>query len=386
MKFTAETKAFSAALAFGGRVIPSKTTLQVLTCIKIVAGYGGGKVTLIGSNMDTTFEVDTSADIEAEGVALIPFDPLVKFISAAKGTTVEIELDKSGAVTVKSGRGKIVLQSAHLDDYPQIKPVSGDLISLDAAEFVKALRFAVAAASSEETRYYLCGAYLREKAGGLELWGTNGAALHYARINDQTGIGDGAIIPTDAAHIIIGMAEKSDLLHLFACNFGWHVACGNVRAFGKVIDGTYPDCDRVVNSFESTGWDVVAVTGRDDLSGAMAVAAVGADTQANKARSMVLRGKEGEAVIARGFKPVGGVKSAGRAEMEGRAKSTFAGVVNSAMMGTALQSMAGDVELAFCDQGGAGAFRVSPAQSSAVSSMFAIVMGLRAAPEDMADE
>lgn len=378
MKIICEAKPFAQALQFAGRVIQAKPVWPIMTNIKIVAN--DTSLTLIGTNGDTTLEMDAAATVLTSGVICVPFDPLVKFVAAAKGGTVEIE-QTAHSVVVKSGRGRIVLSGVSVDEFPIYKPQEGAPAVIDGPSLCSALRFCLPAVADDEVRYYLKGVCLRE-GGGVEFWATNGHAMHMAMMPDLQTVGGGGIIPTDAVGVILSVSEKQDLVHLLVTDIGWHVVAGPVRAFGKVIDGTYPDCARVVASFKA-GMSDVASLPKDDLAAAITVASIGADAGANKSRSMILRGIEGQPIIARGFKGIDGVLQAGRAETDARASATFSGVVNAAFLNAAITTMgAADIVLAYSEQ---GAFHVRPAQDSATMQMFAIVMGIRASEEEMAD-
>ncbi|WRH62064.1 MAG: DNA polymerase III subunit beta [Fuscovulum sp.] len=377
MKLSIETKALQSGLAIAGRVISAKAPWPILSNIKIAAQKD--KITLSGCNGDTTFEADVAATVTTPGATLLPFDHLVKFIAAAKGTTVEIEASGSGYV-VKSGRGRIVLAPSNLEDYPAYRPPEGQAGTLDATTLNAALKFCVAAADDSEARYYLQGVYVAERNGGLEFWGTDGHALHHTEIAEADPIGGGGILPTDAVGIVTNIADRHDTVQLLVCERGWHIITPSVRAFGKVIDGSYPDCRRVLAGF--TDWREVIAGPKDELIAALSVAACGTDEGAGGTRQLVIRGKTDNPVIAFGRGARGGVMSTGRAEMDVRAKADFAGCVNSKLMQAAITGIgASDVTIQHCG----AAWKVEPSQKSTTSETYAIVMSIRASDEEMAD-
>ena len=96
----------------------------------------------------------------------------------------------------------------------------------------------------------------------------------------------------------------------------------------------------------------------------------------------MIRGEADSPVVAFGRGAQGGVLSTGRAEMDARAKATFAGCVNSRLMSAAIAGIGGaDVTISHCGQ----AWKVEPAQKSATVESFAIVMAIRATDEEMRD-
>ena len=377
MKFTTDMKTFRAGLAFAGKVILPKSPIPIALCVKIVTN--DNRVTITGTNFDTSFEMNVAADVETEGVTVISFAALNAFCAAAKTESLTIEADKDRA-TVKAGKSRITIASMDQRDFPNYLPAEGELATIDGPTFCAALRFCAASCSDEEARYYLQGVYAQPGSEALDLWATDGHALHHAAIADLPNIGGGGIVPAEAATIICTIGEKASDFAIMVSDRGWHVRAGALRAWGKVIDGTFPDAKRLVAGFKGSR-DVISI-GNAELAAALTVATCGADTSANKARSLIVKAKDGEPLVVRGARGASGIIAAGRAETETRAVAEAACAVSSALLTRALSAMqADDVILS----AGQDVLRLRPSQESAVVSSEAIVMCMRATPEEMAD-
>ncbi|QDP60532.1 MAG: putative beta sliding clamp [Prokaryotic dsDNA virus sp.] len=383
MKFTCETKAFNAAMAVAGRVIPVKSPVPILTHIKMVTN--DNRVTLVGTDGDTTFEMDVPATVQTEGAACIPFATLTKFVSAAKATEVTIDMADSDA-KVSSGRNRITLQVMDTRDYPNYRRVEGDLVTVDAPAFCHALRFCTAAASTEETRYYLCGAFFDEADEYVTAWGTNGNVAHRAEMTGITTVGGGGIVPNAAALTILGVAEKQDTVKVIITDMGWSVDAGAVRVWGKVIDGTFPNMRQMMSQFP--GWSNVATVDHAEMTNGIDVAGCGADIDSTKARSLILKCEQGGGIILRGGRPIGGVLHAGRAEVDASVTASFAGSFNAKLIRDAMVGL--KVNTIAIDRAEAGgrdidAIQIKPAQADATVQMSATILGMRATEAELAD-
>jgi len=379
MKFTCDTKAFIAAMAVAGRVVPQKAPWPILLNLKIVTN--DDRITLIGSDSDVTFEMDIPAQIEIEGAACIPFAPLAKFASATKAGSLVVE-EANDQVTLKASRSKITLSTGELGDYPNYRPVEGDTVALDGVTFCHALRFCASAVEANEVKYHIGGAHFREEAGSVDVWGTDGNVFHHASLADLGGIGGGGTVPLAAAAIILSIAEKAETIRFAISERGWHLEAGSIRAWGKVIDGIYPDMKRVASQFD--GWEEFTIVGRDDIANAITVATCGSEADSNKATSIVVRSADGGPVVFRGRRGGAGVVHAGRAELEALGRKNFSGVVSSRYLSGALSGMKNDDFSLACDADGRG-LRVEPAQKSATLTMSAVIMAIRASEAEMAD-
>lgn len=377
MKFSADMKAFRAALAIAGKIVPNKSPIPVALCVKLITN--DSRVTVSGTNFDLTFEMQVPAEVETEGVACINFATLNAFCAAAKTDSLTIESDKQQAI-VRAGKSRIAIAALDPREFPNYQPAEGDMVSVDGPTFCTALRFCAEAASTDETRYYLQGPCLKEVAQGVDIWGTDGHSMHHARIPDLPAVGGGGILPSEAVGIICNMGEKASDLQVMISERGWHSQAGTVRAWGKVIDGSFPDMQRVIDGFKD--WDDVLAAGKDEIAHALSIAACGADTT-NKARSLIIRADAGTPAIVRGARGAAGIVSAGRAETETLAIGTILMAVSAELISRAVNAIPGqDIVLA---RSGDMAARVRPSQESAVYSTEAIVMGIRATEAELAD-
>lgn len=381
MIFTCDTKAFRAALAVAGKVVPAKSPWPILMNLKLVTN--DDRVTLIGSDGDTTFEMDVPAAVQTEGAAAVPFAPLATFVNAAKGDQITATVE-NGQASLKAGRSRIALSAPSVDDFPIYTPPEGAPVAVDAETFSAALRFCAAAASDEETKFNIGGPHICEHGGAVDVWGTDGKAMHHARLAALPAIGGGATIPGAAVTIILGILDRAEDARAMVSDRGWHVLAGSVRAWGKVVDAKYPDMRQIVSKMGD--FARIAVPSQDDLSGAITVATCGADSDSAKSRNVIVIADEGKPVVIRGQKGIAGVIHAGRAEMDETAKATARGVLASRLLVTAIAGMkGGEIAIDVGTVGTAAAFRLAPAQISATLEMSALIMSQRFSEAEMAD-
>lgn len=382
MKFTIETKPLKAALTSLGKVVPAKSPFIAVLHVKIMTSDNA--IILTGTDLDTVQEYSLPATILTEGGCCLNFAMLNAFIGAAKGTEVSIEL-ANGQATIRSGKARIVLSALPEEHFPTYRPAEGELVGVDPKTIADAMRFCVAAASTKDTQRYLCGVGIVESNAGVCMWGTNGHIMHRAAIADLPTIGGGGIVPSEAVATIAAMADKAEAVQAMISPRGWHVRVGQARAWGKVIDAPYPDCERVIASF--SGETVAFLSAeRADLSSALNVAICGAES-ANKARSLVILAEEGKPAILRGARGADGVISAGRAETEAVATADARTAISAQYLATSLGALPAAVERVAVVSGSAQAPSIflRPAQQSGVLDLSALIMGMHAPEAELAD-
>ncbi len=253
MKLTIERSALLRALAHVQSVVERRNTIPILSNVRLEAE--ASTLRLTATDMELAIVETVAADVGQAAAATIPAHTLYDIVrKLPEGAQVEIgQASDDGRIDVRAGRSRFTLGSLPVEDFPVM--AEGDLphsFILDAAalrRLIDKTRFAI---STEETRYYLNGIYLHgveEDGGALRAVATDGHRL--ARV--ETALPDGAkgmpgiIVPRKTVTEIRKLIDEvegdvaiqlSDSKIRFAFN--------DVVLTSKLIDGTFPDYERVV--------------------------------------------------------------------------------------------------------------------------------------------
>ncbi|MEM8772599.1 MAG: DNA polymerase III subunit beta [Pseudomonadota bacterium] len=254
MKVTIERSALSKALGHVQSVVERRNTIPILSNVLLHAS--GGVLTLTATDLDIEVSEDAPADVADEGattVSALTFFEIVKRLP--DGAQVRLELSGSeGRLQVSSGRSQFALAVLPDDDFPSLADNDLDtrfaMPTEDLKRLLQKTRFAM---SQEETRYYLNGVYLHAETDGdaplLRAAATDGHRLARldAPLPDGAGKMPGVIVPRKA------IAELSRLLEDAEENVDIAVSPAKIRfGFGpgrltsKLIDGSFPDYERVI--------------------------------------------------------------------------------------------------------------------------------------------
>ncbi len=254
MKVTITRAALSPALAALSRVVERRNTIPVLSNILLRAEAGG--LTLRATDLDIQAQTALPADIAAPGAITVPAHTLadiVRKLPADSQITLETD-EKAARLVARAGRSRFVMHTLPETDFPDI--TVGDLphrFALPAktiAELIAKVSFAI---SSEETRYYLNGIYLHvaqtEAGPMLRAVATDGHRLSRLEMPapDGTDGMPGVIVPTKAVTEIARMAKDADGdLGIELSPTKIRVTAGETSLTSKLIDGTFPDYERVI--------------------------------------------------------------------------------------------------------------------------------------------
>ena len=101
--------------------------------------------------------------------------------------------------------------------------------------------------ATKDIRYYICGVHVVQNNRGTYVEATNGHMLGRLLIDDAPKESAQVTIPNDAIKALSGTAKQGDeWLHFTIEGVKISVLSGNNTYTFQALDGTFPDCDRVL--------------------------------------------------------------------------------------------------------------------------------------------
>ena len=252
MKFEIEKAAFAGVLSLAARLVEKRNTIPILANVMIVATHGQIKVK--STNLDVELTLTAKAEVLKDGgitvQAYLLNDIVRKF---ADKSTITFELLKDGTeARVSSGRSSFSLQCLPTSDFPDmnIGNFTHDF-SIPSSDLVKMLGTTQFAISTEETRHYLNGIYMHAHEGNLlRFVATDGHRLARTSVPLPPNLDGmpGIIIPRKTVDTIMKIAEAGKPIHfsLSDSKIRLEIGSGDVVMTSKLIDGTFPDYQRVI--------------------------------------------------------------------------------------------------------------------------------------------
>ncbi len=261
MKFKIERSAVLRSLAHVQSVVERRNTIPILSNIRLDAGSDG--LRLIATDMDLEVIEDLAAggegaavSVSTSGSTTVPAHTLYDIVRTLPDGA-DLEVDGSGTADtlhLRSGRSRFTLPCLPVSDFPVM--AAGQLshefrlAAADLRSLIDRTRFAI---STEETRYYLNGIYLHAATQGgvamLRAVATDGHRL--ARFDlplpDGAAGMPGVIIPrktvAEARRLIEESAEE---VTIALSETKIRFSLGAATLTSKLIDGTFPDYERVI--------------------------------------------------------------------------------------------------------------------------------------------
>ncbi len=282
MKIKADRASLLKALTHVQSVVEKRNTIPILANVKIEAH--DTRLRLTATDMEIAVVEDVPASSLADGACTAPAATLYEIVRKLP-EGAEVQLEHSGGdaqLALRAGRYTTSLVVLPIDDFPSMTagtlPYRFALSAQHLRGLIDRTRFAI---STEETRYYLNGIFLHatesDGAKVLRAVATDGHRL--ARVEEPLPEGaggmPGVIVPRKTVTELRKLLdEMSGEVEIALSDTRIQFRVGAVTLTSKLIDGTFPEYERVIPRDN----DKVLRVGKKDFSDAVArVAAISAE-------------------------------------------------------------------------------------------------------------
>lgn len=249
MKFSMERAALLSALGHVQNVVERRNTIPILSNVLMSADDNG--INFVATDLDIEITEESQANVSAPGSVTAPAHTLYDIArKLPDGAEVSLMIGSDGRLDVDAGRSHFTLPLLPAGDFPKMTADGfTHTFSLGPAELARLIdktRFAI---STEETRYYLNGIYLHSTEGKLRAVATDGHRLALAEMAMPAGAEGlpGIIIPRKTVAELRRLIDgASDNIELSVSEAKIRFKVGSAILTSKLIDGTFPDYDRVI--------------------------------------------------------------------------------------------------------------------------------------------
>lgn len=244
------------------KAVPSRTTIPILTGIKIVANEEG--VALTGSDSDISIEsFIPSQEGDQEVVEIIQPGSIVlqaKFFSeiVKKLPTdlVEIRVENHLQTVIRSGNSEFNLNGLDAEEYPHLPQIEEENIFKIPTDLLKAMvRQTVFAVSTSETRPILTGVNWKVENGQLICIATDSHRLALRKASIES-IGDDSynvVIPGKSLNELSKILDdQNEPVEIVITENQVLFKAENLLFFSRLLEGNYPDTSRLIPTDSKT--------------------------------------------------------------------------------------------------------------------------------------
>ncbi len=252
MKLECLQQNLAEGLAVVGRVVPTKSTLPVLS--NVLLNVKNGELLLAATDLEKGVAHRVPANVEREGQITLPARLLSDYVALLDhGQTVTLELnERTHKVHLKCGRYEANVAGIDADDFPPLPTVSGGTsLSMQAATLKQAIGEVVFAAAPDDTRPVLAGVLMRVAGDSLTLAAADGFRLAVRTVTLSEPVGDlQMIVPArtlnEVARLLPGEEGEQVTISATAAQNQVLFAFGRTEVTSRLIEGQFPDYQRII--------------------------------------------------------------------------------------------------------------------------------------------
>ncbi len=249
MKFSMERASLLSALGHVQNVVERRNTIPILS--NVLMSAQDGNVHFTATDLDIEITEAASGNISAPGDVTAPAHTLYDIArKLPDGSEVSLMIGADGRLEVDAGRSHFTLPLLPPGDFPKMTADgfthNFTLPTADLTRLIDKTRFAI---STEETRYYLNGIYFHSAEGKLRTVATDGHRLALADMPLPDGADGlpGIIIPRKTVAELRRLIDGCDTgIDISVSESKIRFKVGSAVLTSKLIDGTFPDYDRVI--------------------------------------------------------------------------------------------------------------------------------------------
>lgn len=248
---TIEAALLSRAMTAAAKVVEARNTIPILSNVRLVADPVIGKLEVLTTDLDVEYRQRISMMEGSDQLRTTVNAGKLRDLVNAVPKGAQMRLTQEGhRLTVQAGRGRWVIPTLPVDDFPSIEFSPQHRLSIEpASRLARMLDRVMWAREMDKVRYYLNGPLWHAENGKLRLVTTNGHAMPVVTSDIAW--------PEGAPELILAPKFCQTLKDMIAdgagaATIGWDAAkmrvdFGEVVLTGKVIEGSFPDYRRVIS-------------------------------------------------------------------------------------------------------------------------------------------
>lgn len=247
MKFTAAREALLKPLQAVIGVVERRQTMPILSNVLIIVKDGRLAVTATDLEVELVAEVDI--DAESEGEITVSGRKLLDICKALpEGSKISVSLSGE-KLSVKGGRSKFNLVTLPAAEFPVIEDIkAGQIITVSQASLGRLIEKTHFSMAQQDVRYYLNGMLLEAGGQYLRAVATDGhrLSLCQAELSDKELDEQQVIVPRKGVLELQRLMDGEGDLNIELGSNHIRIQLDGIRFTSKLIDGRFPEYDRVI--------------------------------------------------------------------------------------------------------------------------------------------
>ncbi len=313
MKVTVTQENLNKALSIVSRVVGSRTSLPVLG--NVLLQTEAGRLRLSATDLEIGLTTWLGAKVDEEGAITVPSRAFAELVSSTTDSTLTLQTAEA-VLKVSSEHVKVNLRGIDAEEFPVIPSIDHSSSSeVSGPALLQALKQVIIAAAPDDARPTLAGVYFKWQGTELRCVATDSYRLAEKKITLDQAVAETkeAIVPARSINELARVLSSlnPDRLAISLRDNQALFSFPDVELVSRLIDGKYPDYEKIIPAQKATSATIEA----EDLRNTLRSAGIFARESANTAKLHF--GPGNEITISAIASQLGDTTLSAQAEIEG---------------------------------------------------------------------
>ena len=269
MHITVQRDKLSYAVSHVSKAVSSRTTIPILTGIKIKADDEG--LTLTASDSDVSIEVlipleeadEWGVTVHQPGSIVLTARIFSEIVRKLPSNEIEIKVDDRLVTQITSGQANFTINGMDAKEYPQLPQLEEEKVFSVPSDLLKAMiRQTVFSVSTTEMRPILTGLMWTLESGQLRFVATDSHRLasRTAMVECPEDLSfTNVVVPGKSCNELVKILdEDQSLVDIVVSDNQILVKSKHILFYSRLLEGTYPDTKRIIPQGSKT--DITVTT------------------------------------------------------------------------------------------------------------------------------
>jgi len=246
MKFTAAREALLKPLQAVIGVVERRQTMPILSNVLLIAR--DGQLSVTATDLEVELVAQADVDTETGGEITVSGRKLLDICRALPEGT-EVNISVSGEkLSVKGGRSKFNLATLPSAEFPVVEDIkAGQSVAVSQAVMGRLIEKTHFSMAQQDVRYYLNGMLLETKGNHLRAVATDGHRLALCQTELSSSFDEQqVIVPRKGVLELQRLMSGDGELNIELGSNHVRIQLEGIRFTSKLIDGRFPEYDRVI--------------------------------------------------------------------------------------------------------------------------------------------
>jgi len=230
-------------------IVERRHTLPILS--NVLLEKKGDRLTLLATDIEIQITTSTEVAVgEGDGAVTVGARKLQEILRSLPDTAEVSLVLEDKRLTVRAGKSRFSLQTLPADDFPRMTMTEGETrqFSITQKAFRHLLGKTQYGMAAQDVRYYLNGLLLLVEGKELRAVATDGHRLAFASVEIEADLPRQEMILPRKTVLELNrlLVDNDEPLNITLASNQVRFAFGSVVLVSKLIDGKFPDYERVV--------------------------------------------------------------------------------------------------------------------------------------------